>query len=315
MSLDPLAVDQVDERLALDFLRHRFGPRARMEAMLPGDWSAVYAVSTDTAELVARFSSFSEAFEKDAYVARHSSAALPIPRILESGAAEGVFYAIAERMPGEHIDQIDGAHLRSVLPSLFAALDAIREIDLSAASGFGGWVAPGSAPHRTWREFLLSVATDPGWRGGLTAREQLSGSPAATLAFDEGLVRMRALTDRCPEDRQLVHDDLMNRNVLVVGDRVSAVLDWGSSLYGDFLYDLAKIVFYRPWRPDWADIDFAGAAREHYRAIGLAVPSFTDRLTCYCLRIGLADMAYSAFRGRPEHVAQKARRVLEIARW
>ncbi|MFN2520660.1 MAG: phosphotransferase, partial [Candidatus Limnocylindria bacterium] len=146
-------------------------------------------------------------------------------------------------------------------------------------------------------------------------REQLDGSPAALEAFDEGLVRMRALTDRCPEDRHLVHDDLMNRNVLVLGDRVSAVLDWGSSLYGDFVYDVAKLVFYRPWRPDWADVDFAAEARAHYAAIGLAVPDLTERLACYCLRIGLSDMAYSAFRGRHEHVAQKARRVLEIARW
>jgi hygromycin-B 4-O-kinase len=72
---------------------------------------------------------------------------------------------------------------------------------------------------------------------------------------------MRELVESCPEERHLVHDDLINRNVLVDGDRLSAVLDYGSSIYGDFLYDLAKLVFYRPWYAKWRRIDFAGEAR------------------------------------------------------
>ena len=46
----------------------------------------------------------------------------------------------------------------------------------------------------------------------------------------------------------------------------------------------------------------------------LDVPHFTKRLTCYCLRIGLSDMAYSAFRRRWDELDWKARRTLEIAR-
>ncbi len=282
--------------------------------MRPGEWSAVYAVRTGTAELVARFGAYDEDFEKDAYAARYASADLPIPRISEWGPFGGAFYAIAERMPGEHIDGIDGAQLRRLLPSLFATLDAVRAVDISDVSGFGSWRADGTTQHPTWRAYLLGVATDASTRGGLNAREQLKGSLKAVSVFDEGFDRMRALVDRCPEERYLVHDDLMNRNVLVDGDRVSAVLDWGSSIYGDFLYDVAKIIFYQPWRPAWGQIDFAAEARSHYDAIVLTVPNFAERLTCYCLRIGLGDMAYSAFRERWEQVELKARRVLEFAR-
>ncbi len=44
------------------------------------------------------------------------------------------------------------------------------------------------------------------------------------------------------------------------------------------------------------------------------MPHFDERLSCYTLRIGLDDMAYSAFRKRWEKLAETTRRTLEIAR-
>ena len=303
----------MDDDRTRAFLRARFGAEARIGAMRPGEWSAVYSVESAGTNLVARFSTYDEDFEKDAHVAQYASAALPIPRIIEWGPYDDGYYAIAQRAPGEHLDELDEARLRGALPSLLATLDAIRGIDLSGASGFGGWRSDGTTASPSWRAVLLSVATTPSTRGGLNAREQLKGSPSALSTFDEGFERMRALVDHCPEDRHLVHDDLMNRNVLVDSGRVSAVLDWGSSLYGDFLYDIAKLVFYQPWRTNWGAINFAAVAQAHYDAIGLVVPRFAERLTCYCLRIGIADMSYSAYRERWDQVESKARRVLAIA--
>ena len=304
----------MDEAAARTFLHERFGTAARIRVMRPGEWSAAYAVRTADADLVARFSAYDEDFEKDAYAARYSSAALPIPSIIESGPALGGFYAVAERAAGEHIDGLDETRMRRVLPSLFGALDAMRTIDLSRASGFGGWRADGSTTHPTWRAWLLGIATDPATRGAPGPRELLEASPTGVGPFEEGYARLREIVDHCPEKRQLIHDDLINFNVLVDGERISAVLDWGSSKYGDFLYDIAKLVFYQPWYAAWRNIDFAAEARAHYDAIGLAVPRFAERLSCYALRIGLEDMAYSAFRKRWEQVASNARRTLEIAR-
>jgi hygromycin-B 4-O-kinase len=212
---------------------------------------------------------------------------LPVPRVLDWGRAAEGYYALSERMTGEHIDGLGEARIRSVLPGLFAALDAMRAIDLSMWSGFGGWRANGRTTHVTWRQALLAVAHGPATRGAPNRRELLEASPIGTGPFEVGFERMRELVESCPEERHLVHDDLINRNVLVDGDRLSAVLDWGSSIYGDFVYDLAKLVFYRPWYAKWRRIDFAGEARAHYADIGLDVPNFAERLACYTLRIGL----------------------------
>lgn len=306
-------VAPVDQTAAVDFLRGRFGSSARITVMRPGEWSAAYSVRTAEADLVARFSAYDEDFEKDAYAARYSSVALPIPPIIERGPAGDGYYAVSARMPGAHIDLLDEAGMRRVLPSLFGALDAMRTIDLPTASGFGGWRADGSTTHPTWRAWLLGIATDPATRGAPGPRELLEASPAGVGPFDEGYARLVELAEHCPEERQLIHDDLINYNVLAEGDRISAVLDWGSSKYGDFLYDIAKLVFYQPWYPAWRSIDFTVEARAHYEAIGLAVPHLTERLTCYCVHIGLADMAYNAYRKRWERVTENARRIWEVA--
>lgn len=297
----------------IGFLRERYGSAAQTTLPRQGEWSAAYSVRTADADLVVRFSRYDEDFEKDAYAARYSSTALPIPAIIEWGPALDGFYAVAQRVSGQPLDGLDEMWMRRVLPSLFAALAAMRTADLSDAAGFGGWRASGRAESPSWREWLLGIAERPATRGAPGWRELLKDSSTGVGPYERGYARMRELVDLCPEERHLVHDDLINFNVLVDGDRISAVLDWGSSIYGDFLYDIAKLAFYQPWYPAWRNIDFAAEARGYYDAVGLEVPHFLERLTCYMLRIGIGDMAYSAFRKRWEQVESKARRTLEIA--
>jgi len=302
----------VREEAVRELLCKKFGSDARIAVMRPGEWSTVYSVQTAKAYLVVRFSPLDEDFEKDAYATRWSSGALPIPPIVEWGSTSGGFYAISERVGGEHLDEVDETRMRLLLPALFAALDAMRVVDLSHATGFGGWRADGRTQRSSWREWLLGIASDPATRGAPGWRELLKDRPAAIATYEAGYEQIRRLVGHCPEDRHLIHDDLLNRNVLVVGDRISTVLDWGSSKYGDFLYDLAKFAFYQPWYVAWRGIDFVAEVRRHYAAIGLEVARFNERLTCYALHEGIGGIAYSAFRERWEQVDSKARRVREL---
>lgn len=302
----------ITDAFARAFLRDRIGADAEIAVMRPGEWSTAYAVRTADTELVARFSAYDEDFEKDAYAARYSMADLPIPSIIEWGPAGDGYYAVAERMPGEHIDLLDERRMRAALPSLFAALDAMRAVDLSGASGYGGWRADGRTQYATWRARLVGIATEPATRGAADTLELLSEWPTGKHAFDAGHARMLQLVDHCPEERHLIHDDLINYNVLVEGDRITAVLDWGSSQYGDFLYDLAMLVFYQPWYPAWRTIDFAAEARAHYERIGVAVPNFDERVLCYALGIGIGGIRYNIFRKRPQRIADNAARVMQL---
>jgi hygromycin-B 4-O-kinase len=131
--------------------------------------------------------------------------------------------------------------------------------------------------------------------------------------FEDAYGRLQALADRVPETRHLIHSDLLHYNVLVEGERITGVLDWGCGMYGDFLYDLAWFCFWQPWYPAWQRIDFRAEATRHYAAIGLDVRDFEARLRCCQVHIGLAGQAYQAYAGNWADLQATARRTLDIA--
>jgi hygromycin-B 4-O-kinase len=297
------------------FLGARFGDDATDLARLAtGVWSQAFALRRAGRDYVIRFGAHLEDFAKDRLAARYAGPALPIPRVVELGEAFGGYYAISERVFGTYIDDVDETQMRSLLPSLFAALDAAWLADLSGTTGYGAWDAQGAAPYASWRTALLDIASDRptdrihGWR------ERLAASPVSSRPFEEAYGHLLALADCISEERHLIHSDLLHYNVLVEADRVTAVLDWGCGMYGDHLYDLAWLCFWQPWYPAWQRIDFRSEAERHYAAIGLDVPHFEERLRCCQIHIGLAGQAYMAYAGNWTDLQDTAQHTLDVAR-
>ena len=279
-----------------------------------GEWSTAFYFRSAERDFVVRFSALDEDFLKDQRMMRFASSSLPIPRLLETGKALDGYYAISERMYGEFFERSDKATMQRLLPSLFAMLDACRGVDVSTTGGFGIWRADGNAAHQTWQAALLSLGVDEptsrthGWRA------RLRESDVGQRAFDAGYEQLEQLIAACPNERYLLHSDLLYFNVLVADNQISAVLDWGSSMYGDFLWDLAWITFWQPWYPSWSAVDIRSAAREHYASIDLAVPNIAERMRCYELAIGLDGLAYQAFAGHFDSLAWTSRRVMSLVR-
>jgi hygromycin-B 4-O-kinase len=75
------------------------------------------------------------------------------------------------------------------------------------------------------------------------------------------------------------------------------VFDWGCSIYGDFVYELATFVFWSPWHAAIKASDVLSRAKAHYAEIGLDVADFDARLRCCALHIGLEHLGYNAYLG------------------
>jgi aminoglycoside phosphotransferase (APT) family kinase protein len=308
----------VDLDTATKLLVERFGDTVDDVVAAPyqGMWSTTYFFRAGARGLVIRFADTAWNFEKDRHFGRHSSPALPIPRVLAIGAAPGsAHYAISERAHGVFLEQLDRSAMERALPSVFAALDAMRAVDLSDTSGFGAPLPNFDGERSTWREFLLSVADDEpelaenpvrGWWKLLETR------PEAARTFRDAYAALDSRLDACPEVRHLFHADLLYGNVLVDDDRVSAVFDWQCACYGDFLYDIAWLTFWSPWYPGLAAVNVRTQARRHYDTIGLDVPEFDARLHCYELHVGLAHFGYHAWTKQWDDLEATARRLREV---
>ena len=304
----------IDVGQATSFLRDRFDGRASGVAIAGnGQWSHAYSFRHDGGDFVIRFGAHVEDFMKDRAAAGFASRAFPTPAVQEIGEAYGSYYCVSTRAFGTHLDDLDEAGMRAALPALFRGLDDARAIEVNDDAGFGLW---GDRPalHASWRAFLLDVARDDPLHRTHGWRERLDASPVGDCGFEAGVERLASLVDACPEERHIVHSDLLNHNVLVASAELTAVFDWGCSLYGDFLYDIAWLTFWGPWYPSMRNLDITALARDHYRAIGLDVPRFEERLRCNELHIGLNGMSYQAFIGDWDNFQWTGQRIRAIPR-
>ncbi|MBV9582903.1 MAG: phosphotransferase [Chloroflexi bacterium] len=310
-------LNALEPEVVATFLTNRLGadvdPRS-VQRVGHGEWSTTFTFESPRGrDLVVRFSVRNDDFLKDQHAMHFASSQLPIPKLLEIGPVTDGYYAISERAYGEFVEDRDQAAMQRLLPSLFDMLDACRGVDLSTTTGFGIWRGDATAPHASWRDALLSVASDAPTNRTHGWRTKLRQSEVGQRAFDRAFQRLQASVDACPShERYLVHSDLLYFNVLVRDDHISAVLDWGSSMYGDFLWDLAWLTFWQPWYPTWSGLDLRLAARQHYAAIGLEVPNFEERMRCYELAIGLDGLAYQSFAGHWDNLAWTAQRLLGL---
>jgi hygromycin-B 4-O-kinase len=303
----------VDVGTVGNVLVSRFGDGVRdvVRAARQGDWSVAYFFRVDDRHFVVRFARWRDNFETDRAMVAHSSADLPIPRVVEIGDACGYQYAVSERAFGAVLEELDAGAMRRAFPSVLRMLDALREVDVSASTGYGGVIRGGDGDCASWRGHLRRVGEDPpglthGWRARLATR------PDAERAFDAAHAGFAALVPSMPELRHLVHSDLLYGNVLVADDHVSGVFDWGCAMYGDFLYDVAWLSFFAPWFPGLDAVDVRRSVREHHDAVGLVVPDFDDRMRCYETHVGLACQAYQALIGDWEQVDRTARRTAAV---
>lgn len=300
----------VTDGAARRFVARYYGLRVTgLPALGAGEWSRAYAMALDGHPPRDPVRYHVEDFHKDQVMAAHSSAALPVPAVIEIGGADDGYFAVCERAAGQLLDRLDEPGMRAVIPGLLAALDAIRQIGGSGSWGYGIRAPDGIGPAASWPQALLAINQEttrvPGWRAALQR------FPASARYFDLAYARLRDLAAGLLGERHVIPGDLLNRNVLVQGSQITAVIDWGNAGYGDWLYDAAWLIYWWPWFPRWRAIDISAELRHHWDQDGLP-PGLDHRFHACQLHIGMDALTYNAFRGRRDDLARNTEQLGEL---
>ena len=301
------ARDRFDAGAATAFLREHLADRTiAVQSLSGGNWSDAYAFRHDGADLVARFGRQPDDYRKDRRAAAWTAPDLPVPVVHDVGPVGhgGWWFAISTRAFGAPLESVTPAAWSALVPRVVDLIARCASLPHDQAQGVGRWDPDGTAPQASWREFLLVVAHDgpehriAGWRTALAAR------PDAQAAFSVGLTALDELSLGLEPPVGVVHADLINANVLVAGDRITAVLDWGSAMYGDPLHDVAWIDVWSPWHPNLS----APALLDAVVADGrLTAGGDVERRLAACrLHIALGHLAYHAWNGDDEWLDQLA---------
>ena len=274
------------------FLLERFANAADVTMLKRGGWSSAFGFRVHDRPLVIRFGQHREDYEKDRIAADWATTNLPIPAMIEMGSAFDGAYAISVRHYGDPLDAIPTERMPAVIEALFKLLERVRDIELKG-TGYGIWLAPScDAPYSSWREYLLSTIDRDEQR--LTNwRQRLSDHRQARAVFDRGCAILERLVDACPNDRKLVHNDVLNNVLIDERNNICALFDWGNSLAGDPLYDIAWLCLGAPWYPSIDTARVLAVARERFPS----EPDLAARMHCYELHLRLGSLQYFAYAG------------------
>lgn len=275
---------KIDNEAVLNFLKSDFAPDAQsLIAIKEGETSQAFSFSSKDSEFVIRVHSKKHGFEKDKYAHDHfNSQNIPIPKTFQLGRLNDKFYySITEKAEGKIIDHFEKEEIRKFIPELVNTLDSIHGFDIGDTQ-FGDWEIDEKAPETSWKNYLFKLVEEFDNYENKTPKNTLL-EPGVVQKI---LARYKQLIDHCPNLRHLVHGDYGFNNLLSDGKKITGVIDWDLSKYGDFLYDVAWLSFWE------TTIDYADIFLKHYQKKNVSVSNFHERILCYKLHLGLGALSF-----------------------
>lgn len=283
------------------FLRQHVDPSCHsLIALGAGMFSQAYRFATENEVFVLRIGVTREAFEKDKLAYERFGHVAPIPEVLAIGVYDDTHsYCISTWFPGQILTNFNKTQTETFLPSLFDKLLAISRVPVPVETGFGMLNGEGKARRRydTWADFIGSIDD---FYLTFTPRGDEVYRPwpelLATTFLDASVVfetrqQLAHLLPLLPNDRHYVHGDFGYENALADGYQLTAILDWAELRCGDWLYDLAYIVYY-----DDLGTDYLGKFTQFATENALVLPNFQARIRAYFLHIFLGNIFLEANR-------------------
>jgi hygromycin-B 4-O-kinase len=284
--------------IAQSILEQNYQSDEPIRTLIPlkgGEWSAAYKFCLNGHSFVIRLSHTPENFYRDKISSQWSSSNLPIPQIFKIDRYQDQHYAISPFFNGEAFEALSASDLEQAIPDFLSMMTALQSVNLNSVEGFGTLTPEGKGKFRSWAEALLDVNNDRpdslihGWK------EILAETPKAQRKYDQFYKELINLVQYCPEQKNLIHSDLLYQNLLVYNHKISALIDWGCAMVGDPLYDIAIFAFFEPWYPAFTQVNliqrmqqsFLDQSPDNHR-------NFNQRMAACQIHLTLGNIAYCA---------------------
>lgn len=296
---------KITEEKVLEFLINKFVEISNLKFIKGGELSQAFSFKHLDEELVVRFGNNTRGYEKDKYAHDNfSQFGIPIPEVLDIGQSQDYIYVISKKSPGVMLIDVSYDEHDNVFEELITILDKIHDADISGTNGFGTWQADGSYEFESWKEYILGVNQYVLAKENSPSLFETSFLEKEVWDFYYG--KMESLLQYCNEERYLVHGDYGSDNVITSEGKITGVIDWAGSKYGDFLYDIAWLNFWHPDRnPLELFVDF-------YQNKNREVPYFFKRVLCYQIRIALSSLSFYAYSNQKDKYEFAKERINKI---
>ncbi|MBP7832306.1 MAG: aminoglycoside phosphotransferase family protein [Candidatus Levybacteria bacterium] len=292
---------KINQEEVLSFLQKEIDPQIdSVEFLTGGEMSQAFGFKSKNKEYVIRFFKWDDAFRKDKFAHdNYSSDKLPIPKVYEIDKySNELFYCISSRAKGIVLDLLSPGLQIKMMDEEIKLMHAIHKTKV-VGSGYGWWDENGNGMHGSWRDYVLYKKDEvySNWEA------LYKNSFLKKEIIEKIYLRISQLTTFLPEDRYLVHADLGWSNEISDNTNITGVLDWGNSVYGDFLYDIS---FKHYWSSDSNFLEkYLHSVDRNYFNLDNA----DERIRCYMLHIGLGVLGFFALSNQKEKYDKAQKRV------
>src|SRR3990172_690831 len=269
-------LDSIIAALALD-------PNPQIKALKAGEVSAAYELEFPNYSLILRINKHSDSgFWKDLYAYNNfTQYGISIPRIIKNSRKGQFYYSLSEKCPGKQLDSFNNEEGRVMEYDLFAQLAMLHAIP-PMGKGYGVWGKNLQAKKAGSINNLHYVIGDRDIKKIIKPFTKLDiHKKLQNIALD--------LETYLPKERYLIHADSGFNNSFGDGRHITGLIDWAESSYGDFLYDIAWLMF---WNKNALETDenflkFAGLKPGFYNT-----DHFKERINCYIITIGFGSLSF-----------------------
>ncbi len=184
---------------------------------------------------------------------------IPVPKLINSFVFEETPVVILEKVEYPLLETVPINEMAKYIPSMVKNLRKLHEIKSDKP---GLLTEPDST--KTWKEMMISifVGGDFDWQE-VASREGVDGQ--LILDSVEKMINKINTTDLPVNNFSFLHTDFNQRNLFVDpnNDEITGIIDWEEAMFGDPLYDLARVRMYI-WHFDLGD----EVVENYYKLLG-----------------------------------------------